>query len=427
MTAAEVTGGGSLKGEIRPPGDKSISHRCLLMGALARGPSRVRGLLESADVRATRGLVEALGVRVEDLAAGEVRITPPEALREPEDVIDCQNSGTTARLSLGLLAGLPFSTTLTGDGSLRKRPMKRVVEPLRTMGGRFLGRSDADLFPLTVTGGALEGIDHALPVASGQVKGALLLAGLQANGITTLTGELAGRDHTERMLAAFGVELHVTPEGVTLPGGQRPEAFEGSVPADPSSAAFFLVGAAITPGSELRCREVGTNPGRTGILDVLAAMGAAIETEEGSPDLGEPRGTFVIRGGDLKGVRWEPGWVVRAIDEIPVLAVAACFAEGETLITGAEELRVKESDRLATITAELRKMGAEIEERPDGLRIEGPQELRGATVESHHDHRIAMALAIAALRATGTTQIRGAEVVDVSYPGFFSELGALRG
>lgn len=413
-------------GSLRPPGDKSISHRSLLLATLATGPSRITGLLDSADVRATQGLCRALGAEFEQLPEGVLRVLPPDRLREPEDVVDCLNSGTTARLGIGLLAGLEFSTTLTGDASLRRRPMRRVVTPLEAMGARVLGRRGGDLLPLTIQGGGLRGTHHQLAVASGQVKGALLLAALAAEGTTSLAGRLEGRDHTERMLEACGVRLQTNPEEIHLEGPQRPSPFAGEVPADPSSAAFFLVAAAMLPGSEVRLEGVGLNPGRLGVLRVLEAMGASVETHPGPTSLGEPRGTLVIRGGRLRGVRWDPAWVVEAIDEVPVLAVAACFAEGETRIEGAEELRVKESDRLATITVELRKLGAELEELPDGLVIQGGGGLRGAAVESHHDHRIAMAMGVAALGAVGTTTIHGAEVVAVSFPGFFEALEALR-
>lgn len=421
----EVTGGGRLGGRLRPPGDKSISHRSLLLGAMAKGRTRVRGLLPSADVRATRRLVEALGARVTDEADGSVTVVGPERFTEPTDVIDAANSGTTARLGLGLLAGLDMAATLTGDGSLRGRPMRRVVTPLTKMGARFLGRKQGEYLPITVQGGALAGIDYELPIASGQVKGSLLLAGLSARGETVLRGRTEGRDHTERMFKAAGIELVAGEHEVRLKGPQRPQPLDGTVPGDPSSAAFFLVAGAIVPGSEVVIEDVGLNPGRLGVLRVLEAMGARVEREETEVSLGESRGTIRLRGGPLRGVKWDPSWAVEAIDEIPVLAVAACLAEGETEIHGAEELRVKESDRLATICGELRKLGAEIEELPDGLRVRGPQPLVGARVESHDDHRIAMAMAIAGLRAKGKTVIGGAEAVDISYPTFFEDLGKL--
>jgi 3-phosphoshikimate 1-carboxyvinyltransferase len=427
MASITLLGGGRLRGQLQPPGDKSISHRSLLLATLANGPCGIQGALDSADVASTLKLCQALGARIEGtLEEGFLTLFPPEHLQEPQDVVNCGNSGTTARLGLGVLAGLSGTTTLTGDGSLRGRPMARVVKPLRTLGAEFLGRDQSNRLPLTIRGGHLGSLNYPLPVASGQVKGALLLAGLAASGSTRLTGRLEGRDHTERMFRSLGIELQVTPGEILLPGGQRPQAFTGRIPGDPSSAAFFLVAAAILPRSEVELTEVGLNPGRLGVLKVLQAMGADIQVTPTGEDLGEPRGTVIIRGRGLRGIDWKPEWVVQAIDEIPVLAVAACFAQGETRIEGAAELRVKESDRLATITTELRKLGAVIEELPDGLVITGGKPLHGAEVESHGDHRIAMALAIAALGTEGATLIQGSRAVEVSYRGFFQDLEGLR-
>lgn len=426
MTSTTVRGGGHLSGRLRPPGDKSISHRSLMMGLLATGECRIRGLLDSEDVQATQRLVSSLGAALRP-ADDALVLTPPAAPVEPDDVIDCGNSGTTSRLALGLLAGLPVTATLTGDGSLRGRPMRRVVAPLTSMGARFLGRDGANLLPLTVQGGGLKGQAYQLPVASGQVKGALLLAGLNAEGETVLTGKLEGRDHTERMFRGFGVQLETSPDEIRLEGGQRLQAFEGEVPADPSSAAFFAVAAATRPDSEVRLTGVSRNPGRIGFLRVLEAMGAEVEVIPTGESLGEPLADLVIRAGaGLKGVEWDPAWVVAAIDEVPVLAVAACLAEGRTVLRGAEELRVKETDRLATVTEMLGRLGAEVDEREDGFVIEGPQALTGATVDSHGDHRIAMAAGVAALSAAGTTTIEGADAAAVSYPRFFEDLASLR-
>jgi 3-phosphoshikimate 1-carboxyvinyltransferase len=426
MTEILVRSGGPLRGKLRPPSDKSISHRSFLLATLSDGPCEIRSPLASDDVKSTLGLCRHLGLEVEGDFERGFQVTPPAELREPEDVVDCGNSGTTARLGIGFLAGLPVTTTLTGDASLRGRPMRRVVDPLVSQGAQVLGRASGDRLPLTIQGGELGALDYELPVASGQVKGALLLAALSASGEVRLTGRLEGRDHTERMLAATGVELHTSAREIRLIGPQRPRAFSMDVPADPSSAAFFLVAAALTPGSDVTLVGVGLNPGRTGILTVLEAMGADIRVEPEGETLGEPWGRIRIRGGPLQGVAWDPEWVVGAIDEIPVLAVAAAYAEGETVIAGAEELRVKESDRLATTASELRKLGAEVEERPDGLVLAGGGGLRGARVEAHHDHRIAMAMAVAALRAQGSTVIDGADVVAVSYPRFFTDLERLR-
>lgn len=426
MTEVLIRGGGTLEGKLRPPSDKSISHRSFLLATLADGPCQIRSPLASDDVKATLGLARHLGVDVEGDFERGFTVTPPARLEEPEDVIDCGNSGTTARLGVGFLAGLPFSATLTGDGSLRSRPMQRVVDPLVRQGARILGRAGGDRLPLTVHGGELGPLDYPLPVASGQVKGALLLGALNATGEVRLTGRLEGRDHTERMLAATGVELTASPGEIRLVGPQRPRAFSIDVPADPSSAAFFLVAAAITPGSDVTLLSVGLNPGRIGVLTVLEAMGADLRVEAEGETLGEPWGRIRVRGGQLRGVTWDPHWVVGAIDEIPVLAVASAYAQGETVIAGAGELRVKESDRLATTASELRKLGAGVEERPDGLVLAGGGGLRGARVEAHHDHRIAMAMAVAGLRAQGSTVIGGADVVAVSYPRFFADLERLR-
>ncbi len=422
----EVAGGVRLAGELRPPGDKSISHRGLLFGALAPGTSRIHGLLDSEDVAATRRLVEAVGTRVEDNPDGSVTVTGGSARREPSEVIDCANSGTTTRLGMGWLSGLAGTAVLTGDGSLRGRPMRRVVEPLTRMGARFLGRQGNDRLPLAMAGGELQGISWDLQVASGQIKGALLLAGIQAQGRTSLGGRLEGRDHTERMLRASGIPVEARGSRLEVEGPILPEPFELRVPADPSSAAFFLVAAAFLPGSDVVVRGVGLNPGRLGFVKVLQAMGADLEVEPEGESLGEPYGTLRCRGGALRGVTWTRDWVVEALDEIPVLAVASVLAEGETVIREAEELRVKESDRIVAIATGLRRLGATIEELPDGLRIQGPARLGGAEVEAQDDHRIAMSLALAGLAAEGTTRVRGAEAVSISYPRFFEDLGRLR-
>ncbi|MHB1006651.1 MAG: 3-phosphoshikimate 1-carboxyvinyltransferase [Chloroflexota bacterium] len=421
---------GAVRGELRVPGDKSISHRAAIFNAIARGTARVDGFLPGADCLSTLACLRALGVQIEQTPAPDGRalalvVHGRPLLSEPGDVLDAGNSGTTMRLLSGLLAGQPLYAVLNGDASLRGRPMARVVGPLRAMGASIAGRRDGTLAPLAIRGGGLHGIAHDLPVASAQVKSALILAGLRAEGETRLREPARSRDHTERMLAAMGVPLAIDRTTVTVGGPSPLTARDVRVPGDLSSAAFWLVAAAIHPRGEVTARGIGVNPTRAGLLEVLAAMGAVVRVENLSESAGEPVADVTVRAGNLRSVEIAGEIVPRLIDEVPVIAVAAACASGTTVVRDAAELRVKETDRVSTLAAELRKLGVVIEERPDGFAIEGGHPLQGAIVDSHGDHRLAMALAVAGLVADGKTEIRGAEAVDVSYPGFWEDLETL--
>jgi 3-phosphoshikimate 1-carboxyvinyltransferase len=415
-----------LLGELTPPGDKSVSHRSLIIGSLARGTTRVSGFLNCEDTISTANAMRKLGVEIE-INGGGVQIAGKglSGLSEPGDVIDAGNSGTTTRLLTGLLSAQGFFTAITGDKYLRARPMKRVVDPLKMMGAKITGREGGNKLPLAIDGGALKGISYKLPVASAQVKSALLLAGLYAEGETEVIEPEPTRDHTERMLSHFGVKLDKNGNRVRI---TRQEEFKGrdiSVPADISSAAFFIVGALINPGSELLIRNVGVNPLRTGVIDVLRRMGGNIEITGKREISGEPVGDILVKSSGLHATVIEGDMIPKAIDELPVIAAVACFAEGETVIRDARELRVKETDRIKAMTAELRKLGARVTESEDGMSIAGGEPLKGAKCSSWGDHRIAMAIAIAATRAGGVTEIEDAECVAVSFPGFFDVLRSL--
>ncbi|MGZ6341021.1 MAG: 3-phosphoshikimate 1-carboxyvinyltransferase [Candidatus Limnocylindrales bacterium] len=446
----------SLRGEPRLPGDKSISHRALLLAALAEGESSIRGAGDSGDVRATAALVAALGVAIERSApAGEpaeaadghaagsfrvdYRVVSPgvDGLAEPDAILDCRNSGTTLRLGAGVLAGLPVFAVLDGDDSLRRRPVARIIEPLRSMGAVLHARRRDSLPPLAVLGRpALRAIDVATPVPSAQVKSAILLAGLRAEGRTTVREAVATRDHTERMLRARGVavarEAADEPGGGgvawSLEGGGRVRAVDEQVPGDPSAAAFWLVAGAIHPDAELTLHEVGVNPTRRAVIDILLAMGARIEERNARPDdgVGEPVADLIVRSSELRAVGLGPADVAAAIDEIPILCLAATQANGTTVIRGAGELRHKESDRIAGVAAGLAVLGARIDVDGDDIEISGPTALRGAATATHDDHRLAMTFAIAGLVATGGATIEDAESASVSYPGFFAELERVR-
>jgi 3-phosphoshikimate 1-carboxyvinyltransferase len=417
-----------LAGQAEVPGDKSVSHRSVLLGALAEGVSEVQGYLEAEDCLRTIAAVQALGAEVTRKGPGHYRIAGggPGALTEPADVIDCGNSGTTARLLAGVLAGLPFWTLLTGDASLRRRPMGRIAEPLRAMGATIVGRAEGTRLPLAVRGAArTRAIRYATPVASAQVKSAILLAGLAADGPVTVTEPAPSRDHSERMLRRFGARVTVEDGAVTLaPGPLR--AATVVVPGDISSAAFLLVAGAIVGEARVTLHRVGVNPTRTGVLDVLEAMGARLE--RGAPaDEGEPTASLTVTAGPLRGSAIGGALIPRLIDEVPVLAVAASVAAGTTVVRDAAELRVKESDRIAALARELGRMGAAIEERADGMAIAGGRRLRGAAVGSGGDHRMAMALAVAGLVADGETVIDDVACVATSFPGFADTLNALAG
>jgi len=403
-----------------------VSHRALLFAALARGESRVRGLLRAEDVHSTWKAVERLGGRIRE-EGPLVVVTPPERLREPDDVIDCGNSGTSLRLLAGVLAGVPGLSVLTGDASLRRRPVRRVIEPLRRMGGELSARDGDRLPPLVVRGGALRGTRHVLEVASAQVKSAILLAGLFAGGETEVVEPAASRDHTERMLRRMGARLRVDGLAVAISPGEL-SGGEVDVPGDISSAAFFLCGAAALPGSEVTALGVGTNPTRTGLLDVLSEMGAFVEVRNERESAGEPRADLVVQGGELRAVRIGGALVPRLIDELPAIMAMATQARGRTVIRDAKELRVKESDRLASMGETLAAAGARIELFDDGCAIEGPTPLRGVSVRTRMDHRIAMSMAVAQLFTSGAeVLLDDVACVATSFPGFFGILDRLAG
>ena len=414
------------RGTVRVPGDKSISHRALLIAALTPGSSRLLGLSPAHDVAATKGCLQQLGLLLEE-SPGLTRVMGRTLAhwRESSGALQCDNSGTTMRLLAGVLAGSSFSATLVGDASLSRRPMQRIVEPLALMGGKLQATGQGGRPPLMITGSKLRAVDYQTPIASAQVKSALLLAGLHADGVTRIREKHPTRDHTERMLRAFGAQLSFSSGYAEIAGGQVLAPQTLAVPGDISSAAFFLVLAAATPGAELVVENVGLNPSRTGILDVLAAMGArfTIKPRHTEP---EPTGDVHIYGGTLRGFSVSGADIPRVIDELPILAVAASVATGKTVVRDAAELRVKESDRISALLTELSRMGAKCEEYPDGFAIEGGR-LSGAIVDSHGDHRLAMALAVAGCCAEGATYLRGVECVAVSYPGFFSALKRLLG
>jgi len=425
--------GGSLAGTVTVPGDKSISHRALLFGAIAQGETRIEGLLPAEDPLSTAACLRAMGVEVSAIEAGKTVLVQGvglDGLQEPESVLDCGNSGTTMRLMLGLLAGRSGRHfVLNGDSSLRRRPMRRVVDPLAGMGARISGREGGNLAPLALQGQSLKGAVIGTPVASAQVKSAILLAGLTARGPTTVIEPAPSRDHSERMLRAFGADLEVDGElgrCITLRPGAILRGQTVIVPGDISSAAFWLVAAAITPGASLTVENVGLNPSRTGILEVLQAMGARIEVQGARQVAGEPVGDLRVKHGPLQPFTIGGDLIPRLVDEIPVLAVAACCAEGVSRITDAAELRVKETDRLAVMARQLGTMGARVEEHPDGLTITGITPLRGAELDSETDHRVAMSLAVASLVATGDCRLHDPEAAAVSYPGFWDDLARLR-
>lgn len=428
-----LTSGSTLAGTVLVPGDKSISHRALLFGAIAEGETRIEGLLPAEDPLSTAACLRAMGVAVSPIEAGQlvtVQGAGLDGFQEPADVLDCGNSGTTMRLMLGLLAGrVGRHFVLTGDGSLRGRPMRRVGAPLAQMGAQIYGRMDGNFAPLAVQGQLLRGTTIHTPVASAQVKSAILLAALTAEGPTTVIEPAQSRDHSERMLRAFGAELSVGGAGntvVTLTPGRTLKAQAVVVPGDISSAAFWLVAGAITPGAEITVQNVGLNPSRTGILEVLEQMGAQISVLNRREVAGEPVGDLRVCHGPLQAFEIGGDLIPRLVDEIPVLAVAACCASGISRIRDAEELRVKETDRLAVMARQLGAMGGRIEEFADGMTISGSTELHGAEVDSESDHRVAMSLAVAAGIAKGDTLLHRPEAAAVSYPGFWEDLARLK-
>jgi len=413
-----------IEADIEVPGDKSISHRSAMFAALSDGACRLRNYLPGEDCLGTLRVLRQLGVTIESLSPTEHVV---HGLRgrfsEPQDDLDCGNSGTTMRLMSGLLAAQPFRCRLTGDASLSRRPMRRIMEPLEQMGAVFEAEGEGGCPPLVIRGTAgLRPLAYRLPVPSAQVKSAILLAGLFADGVTTVDQPVPTRDHTERLLEYFGVPVTREGTSVSVRGGTLPRARDVDVPGDVSSAAFWLVAAATQPGSSVRVRNLGLNPTRTGILAVLLRMGAKLREEEETRGPGEPCGRIEIVGRSLRGTEIGGAEIPNVIDELPVLAVAGALAGGTTVIKDAAELRVKESDRLAVVARHLTAMGADVTEHPDGLEIRGGRPLHGARLESHGDHRIAMAFAIAGLFADGETVIENASCVETSYPGFAGQL-----
>ncbi|MFA5073352.1 MAG: 3-phosphoshikimate 1-carboxyvinyltransferase [Nitrospirota bacterium] len=412
-----------LHGAITLPGDKSLSHRAVLLGSIAEGETEVTGFLPAEDTLNTVRVVQHMGIRIERTGSDRLLIQGNglDGLSEPEQALDLGNSGTGMRLLAGLLAGQDFFSVLTGDQYLLKRPMDRIVQPLRQMNAVIDGRANGKFAPLAIRGGGIKtkAIDYGSPVASAQVKSAILLAGLYAHGVTSVLEPSKSRDHTERMLRFFTVDVKEEGLRVSIQGRQPLRAGEPlAIPADISSAAFFLVAASIVPGSDLLIRNVGLNPTRTGILDVLAAMGANITIEQQRELGGEPAGDLRVRYQQLHGIEVAGDMVLRALDEIPVLSVAAAYAEGTTVIRDAAELRVKESDRIATISTELRKLGVSVIEQQDGMKIQGNESIAGGDCESHGDHRIAMSMAVAGLAARGETTVHDCGWIETSFPGF---------
>jgi 3-phosphoshikimate 1-carboxyvinyltransferase len=398
-----------------------------MFGSIAEGITTIEGFLPGADCLSTIACFEKLGVQVERTSATSVRVVGKSinGLRLPASILDVGNSGTTVRLMMGILAGTSFSSTLVGDSSIGKRPMDRVVNPLRQMGAVIDGKEDGRYTPLTIEGSFLQGITYQSPVSSAQVKSAILLAGLSASGTTTVLEPSVSRDHTERMLSAFGVQVNRQFNEASIKGGQQLSATHVTVPGDISSAAFFLAAALMVPSSMITIENVGLNPTRTGIIDVFRAMGAEVTVDEQQESSGEPIGSITITSDGLKGIEIGGELIPRLIDEIPIIAVVATQAKGKTIIRDAAELKVKETNRISTTANELRKLGAQIEETEDGLIIEGPTPLQGGICDSHGDHRIGMAMAIAGLATEEAVVVNGADAIQVSFPGFYELLKQL--
>jgi 3-phosphoshikimate 1-carboxyvinyltransferase len=428
----EIFPASCIQGTLTVPGDKSISHRAAIFGALASGETRIKNFLHATDTGSTLKVLQQLGVHIQKDTDGMVTVQGSAGnFVAPAETLFCGNSGTTMRLMLGVLAGYDFKSTFSGDESLSRRPMDRVSIPLTEMGAQISGQGERCLPPVMLQGGNLKGVSYELPVASAQVKSAILLAGLRAEGQTTVIEKTPSRDHTEQMLQGFGVHLDikVLSDGgreITINGGQQLCAADVNVPGDISSAAFFFAAAALRPGWRVTVQNVGINPTRSGILEVLEAMGAKVLLDNQRQSGGEQVADFTVIGAPLRGAEIGGALIPRLIDELPVLAALATQAEGETVIRDAHELRVKESDRIEIISRELRKMGADIEEREDGMIVRGPVQLHGAEVTSPPgDHRIAMTLAIAALAADGATTIQNAEAIQTSFPDFMQTLNSI--
>ena len=409
-----------LRGNIYVPGDKSISHRSLILGSIAQGETRIYNFLNSLDCLKTLECMQALGVKIELDENNSVKIKGKGlyGLQEAKGILDVGNSGTTIRLLTGLLGGQSFYSVLSGDDSIRRRPMKRVIEPLRLMGADIGGRKGGQFAPLSIRGNKLNPLHYTLPVASAQVKTALLLAGLYTIGETVVKEPLPTRDHTERMLEIMQADIKISPPEIKVMGGKELKGTDIFVPGDISSAAYFIAAASILKDSQIIIKQVGINPTRTGIIEILKKMGAKIDILNYRTKSNEPRADLMIEYSKLKGVEIKKSNVPFLIDELPLIAVMATQAQGKTVVSGAKELRVKETDRIKAIVSELKKMGADIEEREDGFRVNGPTKLQGAVCKSYNDHRIVMSLAVAALLAEGKTVIKNSGCIDISFPEF---------
>ena len=415
-----------IRAEIRVNGDKSISHRVAIFSAMSRGISEIENFSSARDCYSTIRCLRALGVDIEEGRKIKINGVGIRGFREPEDILDAENSGTTIRLLSGLLAGQPFLSIITGDDSLRRRPMDRVIVPLSLMGAEFWARGNNRFPPMAIKGRyPLKPIEYRLPVASAQVKSALIIAGLLAEGESRIVEPLSSRDHTERLLPAFGARLKKEGNTVIVYGDQELESQKIYVPGDFSSASFFITAGLIVPGSEIVIRDVGLNPGRIGLLDVIKRMGGEVEVYQKEEILNEPVGDVVVKSSRLRGTTVSKEEIPILIDEVPLIAVLGAYAEGETVVRGAEELRVKESDRIRAIVTEFKKLGVDIEELPDGFVVYGPSIPNEGTVESYNDHRIAMALAIAGLSARGPVSINNEECVAISFPDFWHIMASL--
>ncbi|MET0501498.1 MAG: 3-phosphoshikimate 1-carboxyvinyltransferase [Candidatus Binatia bacterium] len=415
-----------LRGEITMPGDKSIGHRAVIFASIAQGRSRIVNLSGGEDNLRTVHAFKDMGVQIrsEDDCLW-IEGAGWDGLSAPVETLDCGNSGTAMRLLSGVVAGRLFTSRLDGDASLRQRPMQRVIDPLTLMGAKIDSRDRKGVAPLEIHGGRLKGIDYQMPVASAQVKSAILLAGLQAEGVTTLEEPQRSRDHTELMIKGFGGEVKVDGRSVAVAGGQKLSGRDVRIPGDISSAAFFLVAGAAIRGSEVMVRDIGVNPTRDGVIEILRRMGAKIQLLNPRIETGEPVADIKVTGGSLRGIEIGPEMVARTIDEYPILAVAGALAAGVTTISGVKELRYKESDRIATMTEGLRRLGVEVDEKPDGMTIRGGKPLEGASVKTYGDHRVAMSLAIAGLSTAGGVEVDDVGCVDTSFPGFFELLGGM--
>ena len=416
-----------LKGEIHVPGDKSISHRSIMLGSIAQGVTEVRGFLQGADCLSTISCFRQMGVEIEnDKGTVVVHGNGMRGLKRPGAPLDCGNSGTTTRIIAGLLSAQDFDVTLTGDASIRKRPMRRIIEPLTLMGAKITSVTQSGCAPLNIVGQRLHGINYRTKVASAQVKSSILLAGLYADSETRVTEPAPSRNHTEIMLRHFGADIRTKGTSVIIRPTKELYGKQILVPGDISSAAYFIAAGTIVAGSELLIHNVGINPTRDGMIRVCQQMGADITLENYNDTEGEPTADILVKAGSLKGVTVEGSLIPTLIDELPVIAVMACFAEGTTVIRDAAELKVKESNRIEAVVKSLAAMGADVEETPDGMIIHGGKPLHGAVIDSRMDHRIAMSFAVAALAAEGETEIRGSECVNISYPSFYEDLKKLQ-